>query len=427
MNLPLSHFVVGVLTIAVLYLLANRSAFYVLRRRNIPKDAAGVVRGILSAAFLIVYLFIGLIAYITLLSPQRAEIVRALLPPPSDTTFSAAASSPVPHPNKVPQGRMMAEQEQVSRQRLIAVMTDQLVRATVERHQDFTQEQPYVISEGISGTEDRYISPEAALAQAQSEPNTTSSMQKPLSFADEISAYFNGENPQAVQANPGLNQGSLNNTEGSTAIEQNKPFANNNSLPGTMPVNPIQQQAPPIQPVQTQPITENVSCDKIRMYMDNTDLQLFHRAMRQQKGVPISWKGPGSSYTVIPAARKGTCREYSMQANLPGRVLRCFAACLSIDEAIQQAAAASSIPQQQQQIPQQQAQDDEEVILHSMNSSDQDALIRALTYSGPVSWRSVSGTFYTVSPIRLGNPCREYRVRANIQGRPYEYIESNCR
>ena len=61
-----------------------------------------------------------------------------------------------------------------------------------------------------------------------------------------------------------------------------------------------------------------------------------------------------------------------------------------------------------------------------MNSRDQDTLINALTYSGPVSWRSTSGIFYTVSPVRLGNPCREYKVKANIDGQIYEYLESNC-
>ncbi len=399
MNLPLSHLFLGLLTLAVLYLLANRSAFAVLRRKNIPRASAGIMSGILTAAFFVVYLFIGVVAYIAFLSPQRAEIVRVLLPPPPDIAFSTPSIS-VPLHTEAPQGRMTAEQEQTKRQQLIAAMTDQVIRAAVERHQAVTQDQPYVIFEGISGTEDRYLSPKAALPQSNSE--TTISVQKAVSFADEISGYFNDIKPQAVQSNG-------NST--STPLEQNKPIENDNSLREIAPLVPAIQQNTPTQPVQTQ----NVSCGEIRMYMDATDLQIFNRAIRQREGIPTSWKGPGGSYTITPAASKGTCREYSMQANLSGRQLRCYASCTSIDQAIQ--AAATNAVQQ----------NDEAVILHSMNSNDQDALIKALTYSGPVSWRSVSGVFYTVSPVRLGNPCREYKVKANIQGQVFEYLESNCR
>jgi hypothetical protein len=108
-----------------------------------------------------------------------------------------------------------------------------------------------------------------------------------------------------------------------------------------------------------------------------------------------------------------------MRASIQSRSLRCHASCInttSIDQAIESAAEALH-----------QQDDDEVIILRSMNRGDLDALNKALTYYGPISWRSMSGIFYTVSPMRLGNPCREYKVKANIRGKIYEYIASKCK
>lgn len=403
MNLPLPHLIVGLLALVMLYLTANRTAFCILRRKNIPREAARIISGILSAAFFILYLFAGLVVYIAVFSPQRAEIVRTLLPPPQDMLPSAPPAS-VPQQSQAPSGRMAAEDNWAERQLRLAEMTDQVVRTMVERHQGTAQEeQAYVVAEGISGTEDRYLPPDAG---------TRITVQKPLTFADEISAYFNDTPPPARQQEPD------SAPSAAPAEPQNPLTGSSGSSEAAAPVLPSLPSAnwpPQSQPAQPQ-AAATVPCSQIRMYMDATDMQIFRRAMRQQQGASTSWKGPGGSYTVTPGAIKSACREYSMQANMQGRLLRCQASCASLDQAIESVALSAAA----------QPSNDETVILQSMNSRDQDTLINALTYSGPVSWRSMSGIFYTVSPVRLGNPCREYKVKANIDGHIYEYLESNC-
>ena len=424
MNLPLPHLIVGLLALVMLYVTANRTAFCVLRRKNIPRDAARIISGILSAAFFILYLFAGLVVYIALFSPQRAEIVRTLLPPPQDM-LPSAPPVPVPQQSQAPQGRMAAEENWAERRLRLAEMTDHVVRTMVERQQAAAQEkQAYVVAEGISGTEDAYLPPDAGTG-------TRITVQKPT-FADEISAYFKEVTPkeatlpdrpsqQDVMPSDRLNQRTALTVaadDQNAVAERSSSMAEAPAVPSLPPPTyPVQQPSPSV-PVQSAPPQSAplVSCSEIRMYMDATDMQIFRRAMRQQQGAPTSWKGPGGFYTVTPGAIKGACREYIMQVNMPGRPLRCQASCASLDQAIESAALSAAVP----------SRNDEAVILQSMNSRDQDTLINALTYSGPVSWRSTSGIFYTVSPVRLGNPCREYKVKANIDGQIYQYLESNC-
>jgi hypothetical protein len=401
-NLPLPHLIIGLLALVMLYLTANRTAFCVLRRSSIPLSAARFISGILSAAFFILYLFAGLVVYIAVFSPQRAEIVRTLLPPPQDM-LPSAQPAPVPQQSQAPQGRMAAEENWAERRLRLAEMTEQVVRTMVEHRQAAAQEeQSYVVAEGISGTEDAYLPPDAAGL-----PETKITVQKPLTFADEISAYFNDTPPAARQQN-------LDSAPSAASAGQNRltGSSGNTETAASLPSTTWQPQNQPAQP-QT---AATVPCSQIRMQMDAADMQIFRRAMRQQQGAPTSWKGPGGSYTVTPGAIKSACREYSIQANMQGRLLRCQASCASLDQAIESAALSASPP----------PRNDEAIILQSMNSRDQDTLINALTYSGPVSWRSTSGIFYTVSPVRLGKPCREYKVKANIDGQIYEYLESNC-
>ncbi len=409
-NLPLPHLIVGLLALVMLYLTANRTSFCILRRKNIPREAARIISGILSAAFFIFYLFVGLVVYFTVFSPQRSEIVRALMPPPQDVLPSAPTAH-VPQQVQAPLGRMAAEENWSERQRLLAEMTDHVIRAAVELHQLAGQkEQPYVVAEGISGTEDRYLPPDAATGPSDAE--TTISVQKPVTFADEISAYFNDATPQ-------VNAGQQNFAAWPTASAEQNSLTGSNMAAAVPTVPALPPPAYPTQQALSVQSAQLVSCGDIRTGMDATDMQIFRAAMRQPEGVPKTWKGPGGSYTVTPGAIKGSCREYSIQADVQGRLMRCQASCASLDQAIE-AAALNTAPKPQQR------NDDEAVILQSMNNSDQDILIKALTYSGPVSWRSESGIFYTVSPVRLGNPCREYRVKANIRGQVHQYLESNC-
>jgi hypothetical protein len=433
MNLPLLYVFLGLIFLAAIYFAANRSAFCILRKKEIPPDSAKTISRILSTAFFVIYLFIALIAYLAFAS-QTAELLKSLL---SQETFALSAST-LPT-GEVLQGKIAAEQDRTERQRVIAETTEQQINAIAERRQLFGQEQSYVLLEGISGTEDRYLSPKPVAEQLAAPSvippaETTISVQEIVASSEGIASILPDQNSQAAQipVPPPIPQAIPVQQQ---APVQAAPLApelmpeNRSNLPFTvqqpvaipempiqqLPAKPVQQFLPAPSPVQTQPAAQNVACAEIKMYMDDADSQIFHRAMKQGAGVATPWKGPGGAYVVIPASIKGNCREYSIQANIQGRSLRCYAACANIANAFPPASRAIPPPQ-----------NDKAAIMASMSSTDQDAFMKALNYHGPVSWRGLNGIFYTVSPVRLGNPCREYNVQANIQGRIFQYIESNC-
>jgi hypothetical protein len=396
--------------LAAIYFFSIRSASCILRNKAIPADAAKTVRRILSAAFCIIYFFAAAALYAAAVAPQSAELVRSFLFPPKPASTSSSAP-----PTEAPQGKIAAEQNRTERQLLIAKNTEQQDITAAERRKFFGQEQPYVVPEGISGTEDRYVPPKNETIPVDSEGETASaatkiSVQQMVSSSGDISSILTASRPQPVAESPAPQP-----TATPSPVEQ-PPTSVQSAAQTTAPQQKIPILAPKetmqqVHPVQMQPSAQDVSCREIKMYMDATDEQLFHRAMKREAGVATEWKGPAGSYVVVPASIKGYCREYGIQAAIQGRSLRCYAACAS-------AANVSNVAQQQR--------NDKAVILNSMNSNDQDALIKALSYHGPVSWRSLSGIFYTISPVRLGNPCREYTVQANIQGRILQYLESNC-
>ena len=403
MNFSVAYLLVGLLAAGGLYFAARRSAACVLRRKNIPPDAATSVGTILAAAFFIIYLAAAAVLSATFV-PHSSKLTKMI--------FSPADPPPVADaPDTIAeQGKIAAEHDRAERQRWIAETTQQLLNEVGARRQLFGQEQNYIVAEGISGTEDRYLppKPEAAAPVAQN-TETKISVQGMVSSTDDISSLLADSSlPQSIEEKP------------TPPPAQQPPVAvvPDNTPRQQVPADqPVRQSAPlPIQqPVQPQNAAEQVSCSEIRKYMDSADMQLFQRAMRQETGIPSPWRGPGGFYIVIPAAIKGNCREYSIQATIQGRMLRCQAVCA---EASAPATAGRIVPSQPQE---------KQIILNSMSSLDQDALIKALSYHGPVSWRGMSGIFYTVSPVRLGNPCREYMVQANIQGKIVQYLESNCR
>jgi hypothetical protein len=439
MNLPRLYVFFGLIFLATIYFAANRSAFCILRKKEIPPDSAKTINRILSAAFFTIYLFTTLTIYFVL-HPQPTEFLHTFLSQ-SEVLASAPSSPTLPTAEaEAPQGKIAAEQDRAERQRLIAEAGAQQSKAEEERRQLFGQELSYIIPEGISGTEDRYLPPKPEIEQpaAPSEAppaETKISVQEMVSSSEGISSIFPDQDlpaaqiqvpPPTQQAIPIQPQTPVVQAAPSAPelVTENKGGPIPDQQPVTPPAMPIQPQpekpvqqiqAPLSQPVQMQTSAQNVSCAEITMYMDDADSQIFHRAMKQGAGVATPWKGPGGSYIVIPASIKGNCREYSLQANIQGKSLRCYAACANI---------ANTFPPISRAMPQQ--RNDKAAIMGSMSSTDQDAFMKALNYNGPVSWRGLNGIFYTVSPVRLGNPCREYNVQANIQGRIFQYLESNC-
>ena len=418
MNFSAAYLFVGLLAAGGLYFAARRSAACVLRRKNIPPDTATSVGTILAAAFFIIYLAAAAVLSATLV-PHSNELAKVLFSPADPPPLAAAPDTPAER------GKIAAEHDRAERQRWIAETTQQLLNEAGTRRQLFGQEQSYIVAEGISGTQDRYLppKPEAAAPAAQNgpEPETKIAVQGMVSSSADISSLLADSNlPQSIQEKPPAQQQPAavpNNT--STSLPPPVAVVPDNTPHQQVPADqPVRQSAPlpTQQAVQPQNAAEQVSCSEIRKYMDSADMQLFQRAMRQEAGIPSPWRGPGGFYIVIPAAIKGNCREYSIQATIQGRMLRCQAVCAEASSAPATAGRIVPSPPQEKQI-----------ILNSMSSLDQDALIKALSYHGPVSWRGMSGIFYTVSPVRLGNPCREYMVQANIQGRIVQYLESNCR
>ncbi|MCW5198459.1 hypothetical protein VU06_01770 [Desulfobulbus sp. F3] len=255
-----------------------------------------------------------------------------------------------------------------------------------------------------------------------SHAETKISVQEIVSSSGDLSSILTGSRSQLVQEPPAKQSAAM-----PVPTEQETAAAITLPPPEPIPQEEARQQEVQSQhivkkeaiqdfhPVQMRTEAQDVQCKDIQMHMDATDRAVFVHAMKKEAGVTTPWKGPGGSYTVIPASRKGNCLEYSIQANIQGKVLRCYASCTNQP---------LNMPPVNRQIPEH--RDDKAAILSSMSRTDQDALMKALTYHGPVSWRGLSGVFYTVWPVRLGNPCREYTVQANIQGRIFQYLESNC-
>lgn len=431
MNLPRLYVFFGLIVLATMYFAANRSAVCILRKKKIPPNSAKTINRILSAAFFTIYLFTTLTIYFVL-HPQPTEFFHTFL---SQSEVLASAPSPSALPAaEARQGKIAAEQNRAERQRLIAETGAQQIKAEEERRQLFGQELSYIIPEGISGTEDHYLPPrpegkQPAAPSATTQPAETKiSVQEMVSSSEGLSSIFADHDGHIPPQQPPITNEIKTPIQAipsaSELVTEKKGSVIPDQKPATTPAMPIQpqpekqvQQIQPTlsQPVQMQPLAQNVSCAEITIYMDAADSQIFHRAMKQGAGVATPWKGPGGSYVVIPASIKGNCREYSIQANIQGKSLRCYAACANI---------ANAFPPISRAMPQQ--RNDKAAIMGSMSSTDQDAFMKALNYNGPVSWRGLNGIFYTVSPVRLGNPCREYNVQANIQGRIFQYLESNC-
>ncbi len=450
--MPVAQILVLLAAIALLAVAARSSARCVLRRKNIPAEAAKEVTTALSGALFLVYSMAALLACF-LAAPQAAESLRQLLvkQQPSSAAPTSDSTPDSSLPAEMPQGRMTGEQARAERLLLLAEIEERLHRETDGRYQLFGQEHEYIVAEGISGLEDRYIvpSPEqlapATDPAAPALPQQSISVRELVSSSDGISSILPTQTPpapvQPVPQNPPAEQ-----LTPPVVVTPPQPVAAQVVVPPvtqqTAPV-PAQQQVQPTvvvpqpsaptltaasgidQQIRAQeqgqtvqpPAVQQVVCDEIRSYMDNTDIGVFRYAVTKPESVVTPWKGPTGSYTVTAGAAHGGCRDYAMQAELNGRTLRCQFSC---------ARTASSPTVQASSPVVRPPRSGKEVIRDAMNSSDQEAFLKALTYYGPFSWRSSSGIFYTVSPVRLGNPCREYEVQANIQGRVFKYIESNC-
>ncbi len=419
----------ALLALALTAAAAGSSARCILRRKNIPAESAKEVAAVLSGALFLVYFFAALLAYF-LAAPQAAESLRLLLAQPVSTAPAPpeSSSSVSPQPAELPPGRMPAEQDRTERLLLLAETAELLHRETDARYQLFGQEHAYIVAEGISGTEDRYIPPvieqpaptAEALASSPALPQQSISVRELVSSSDDLASMLQ---PQTVAAPPQPVPPQIISPPESLAAQQTAPAAPVSSTPPAPQVLPagggidqqIRAQEQGVQPMPSAP--QQVACEEIRRSMDSTDLGVFRYAATKPEGTVTPWKGPTGSYVLTAGAAHGSCRDYALQAELRGRILRCQFSC---------ARTTASPAQQQASRPIRPQRSDKEVIREAMNSSDQEAFLQALSYHGPVSWRSSSGIFYTVSPVRLGNPCREYEVQANIQGRIFRYLESNC-
>ncbi len=413
---------------------AGSSARCILRRKNIPAESAKEVAVILSGALFLVYFFAALLAYF-FAAPQAAESFRQLLAQPGSPA-SAPGATASPQPAALPQGKMPAEQDRAERLLLLAETEELLHRETDARYQLFGQEHAYIVAEGISGIEDRYIPPRmeqlapAADTAAPALRQQSISVRELVSSFDDISSMLPAKEPSAP-AQPLM----------PPPVVESPPSAPPQAAPPQIfspPEDFAAQQTTPAAPVSSAPPApqalpagsgidqqiwaqeqgvQQVACEEIRRSMDSTDLGVFRYAVTKPAGVVTPWKGPTGSYAVTAGAgAQGGCRDYALQAELRGRILRCQFSC---------ARTTTGSPAQASR-PARPPRSGKEVIREAMNSSDQETFLQALNYHGPISWRSSSGIFYTVAPVRLGNPCREYEVQANIQGRVFRYLESNC-
>jgi len=430
----------ALISLALIFAAARSSARCILRSKQLPSESAKEVAAILSGALFLVYVFAALVAYF-LAAPNSAGSLRQLLSPQNSLLASAASQTANPSSAEMPQGRMPAEQGRADRLLLLEETEELLHQETDARCQLFGQEHAYIVAEGISGIEDRYIPPrpeQLAPPAETSAPDLPSiSVRELVSSSDDISSMLPTQEPApappslqpaaAQQAMPPVSAPAQTYPALSMPTQPaEKRLLQPESLPEQLPrpevpvsrIPPVQYQhasgidqqiwAQEQRAAQSAPAAaQQVSCEEIRSYMDGTDLGVFRYAITQPTGVVTPWKNPsGSSYTITAGAAQGGCRDYALQAVLGGRNLRCRFSCVSS--------------------PARQPRSDKEVIRDAMNSSDQEAFMKALTYHGPVSWRSSSGIFYTVAPVRLSGPCRKYDVQANIQGRVFRYLESNC-
>ncbi|MGX9726737.1 MAG: hypothetical protein ACTFAK_05295 [Candidatus Electronema sp. VV] len=440
----------ALLALALTAAVAGSSARCILRRKNIPAELAKEVAAVLSGALFLVYFFAALLAYF-LAAPQAAESFRQLLAQPVSTAPAPPESSTTasPQPAEMPPGKISAEQDRTERLLLLAETAELLHRETDARYQLFGQEHAYIVAEGISGIDDRYIPPRpeqlapAADTAAPALSQRSISVRELVSSLDDISSILPAQEPPApaqalpqhsppqpqmpspvVESPPSVPPQpvppQIISPPESLAAQQTAPVSSAPPAPQVLPAGggidqQIRAQEQGVQPKPTAP--QQVACEEIRRSMDSTDLGVFRYAVTKPAGVVTPWKGPTVSYVLTAGAAHGSCRDYALQAELRGRILRCQFSCARMT---------ASPAQQQASRPARPQRSDKEVIRDAMNSSDQEAFLQALKYYGPFSWRSSSGIFYTVSPVRLGNPCREYEVQANIQGRIFRYLESNC-
>ena len=432
--LSLTVVIYALLALGLTAAAAGSSARCILRRKNIPAESAKEVAAVLSGALFLVYCFAALLAYF-LAAPQAAESFRQLLAQPAAPDMTVSSQ-----PAVLPQGSMSAEQDQAARRLALAETLELLHQETEARYQLFGQEHVYIVTEGISGIEDRYIAPRseqfapAADTAALSQQPQSISVRELVSSFDDISSMLPPPEPASAQtwpqSGPAQQQTpTVADPPPSPPVPPQENFALRQAAPA-VPVSdapPVPQELPAgsgidqqirahEQGAQLPPAARQTSCEEIRSHMDSTDLGVFRYAATKPEGTVTPWKGPTGSYVLTAGAAHGGCRDYALQSELRGRILRCQFSCARTTTGSPAQASRPARPQRS----------GKEVIREAMNSSDQETFLQALNYHGPISWRSSSGIFYTVAPVRLGNPCREYEVQANIQGRVFRYLESNC-
>ncbi|MCW5200604.1 hypothetical protein VU07_02140, partial [Desulfobulbus sp. F4] len=180
---------------AALCLPAKLSAHCVLRTKKIPPDSVKTVSRILFAAFFVIYLFAGSVLSFADFTPQAAEFIRSLLSQPT------LPVPPVALPNsEVPKGRIAAEQNRAERQLFIAETERLQIKAADDRRNIFGAKQPYIVSEGISGTEDRYMPKNNEISPSHAE--TKISVQEIVSSSGDLSSILTGSRSQLVQEPP---------------------------------------------------------------------------------------------------------------------------------------------------------------------------------------------------------------------------------
>ena len=437
----------ALLALLILFVAARASARCLLRKKQLPIESVRAVTAMLSGALFFVYTFAALVAYF-LTVPQAIEALRDFVPQLGMVMSASSAEKSTP-PAEIPHGKMPTEQNRAERLRLLEETEDLLYQETESQYQRFGQEHSYIVAEGISGTEDRYIAPRreqlAPLAPpvVPRVPQQSISVRELVASFDDISSIIQPQvvpnpapiipqAPAAPQLNPPLSDVQspaprLVYPAPMPTLALPQPQLPPAPLPRAQPRPEVAlvQSRPPSPPAvprartgldqqiqnqeqggQARP-AQQLSCDEIKGYMDSTDVSVFHSAITKPAGRVSHWKGPAGSYTVTAGRAEGNCRDYALQAELLGKTLRCQFSC---------GMSRPALPQRT----------DREIIRDAMNNSDQEIFLEALTYSGPYSWRSSSGIFYTISPVRLSNPCRDYDVQANIQGRVFRYLESNC-
>ncbi len=188
----------------------------------------------------------------------------------------------------------------------------------------------------------------------------------------------------------------------------------------------MRQPLPPSQPVQVQqqPAFRQVRCEEIKIFMDGTDIDVLRAMSAKPVGGSDSWKGLRGRYTISRTGRKGSCAEYTLQADLKETVLQCRQLCqnaVAQQQPRQPVGSSRSMPAQQ---------NDKNVIREAMDDADVDKFLDILEQvesTVPRVWRNPrSGNRYTVTLIRSRGSCRDFDVQAIIQGEPFRYRESNC-